>query len=40
MALISNEFVQAPAFIGVVAAPHLYVTDEMPADLEARRRAA
>ncbi len=36
MALISNEFVQAPAFIGVVAAPHLYVTDETPADLEAR----
>jgi predicted N-acetyltransferase YhbS len=35
MALISNEFVQAPAFIGVVAAPHLYVTDETPADLEA-----
>lgn len=34
MALISNEFVQA--FIGVVAAPHLYVTDETPADLEAR----
>jgi hypothetical protein len=36
MALISNEFVQAPAFIGIVAAPNLYVTDETPADFEAR----
>jgi hypothetical protein len=36
MALISNEFVQAPAFIGVVATPHPYVTDETPADFEAR----
>jgi predicted N-acetyltransferase YhbS len=36
MALISNELVRAPAFIGVVAAPHLYVTDESPADFVAR----
>lgn len=36
MTLISNELVQAPAFIGVVAAPHLYLTDESPADFEAR----
>ena len=36
MALISNELVRAPAFIGGVAAPHLYVTDETPADFAAR----
>jgi predicted N-acetyltransferase YhbS len=38
MALISNELVQAPAFIGLVAAPHLYVTDESVADFEAREQ--
>jgi predicted N-acetyltransferase YhbS len=36
MALISNELVRAPAYIGGVAAPHLYVTDETPADFAAR----
>jgi predicted N-acetyltransferase YhbS len=36
MTLISNELVQAPAFIGLVAAPHLYVIDESAADIEAR----
>lgn len=36
MALISNELVHAPAFLGVVAAPRFYVTDESAADFEAR----
>ncbi|HUB62882.1 MAG TPA: N-acetyltransferase [Methylocella sp.] len=36
MALISNERVQAPAFFGAVAAPHLFVTGEAAADFEAR----
>jgi predicted N-acetyltransferase YhbS len=36
MTFISNDFVQASAFVGAVAAPHLYVTDESPADVEAR----
>ncbi len=38
MALISNELVYAPAFIGVVAAPRFYVADELAADFEARER--
>lgn len=36
MTLISNDSVQAPAFIGAVAAPHVFVTDEQPADFGAR----
>lgn len=38
MALISNEIVQAPAFIGVAAAPYLFIADESLADFEARER--
>jgi hypothetical protein len=34
MALISNEIVQAPAFIGVAAAPYLFIADESLADFE------
>jgi predicted N-acetyltransferase YhbS len=34
--LISNEIVQAPAFIGVAAARYLFIADESPADFEAR----
>ena len=36
MTLISNDPVQAPAYIGAVAAPYVFVTDEQPADFEAR----
>jgi predicted N-acetyltransferase YhbS len=36
MTLISNVPVQAPAFVGAVAAPHVFVTDEQPADVAAR----
>lgn len=36
MALISNELVHAPTFLGVVTAPRFYVTDESAADFEAR----
>ncbi|MCI0598491.1 MAG: N-acetyltransferase [Beijerinckiaceae bacterium] len=36
MTLISNDLVQAPVYIGAVAAPHLFITGESPADVEAR----
>lgn len=36
MTLISNGTAPAPAFIGGVAAPHVFVTDEMPQDRDAR----
>lgn len=38
MTLIANEIVQAPAFIGAVAAPYLFIADESPADVGARER--
>jgi predicted N-acetyltransferase YhbS len=36
MTLISNVPVHAPAFVGAVAAPHVFVTDEQPVDVAAR----
>ena len=36
MTLISNVPVQTPAFVGAVASPHVFITDEQPADFKAR----